>query len=581
MSDHTVSKNPIRKLPISLSNQIAAGEVVERPASILKELIENSIDADASRIRIEIQQAGLEKISVTDDGHGIPAGELCLAVSPHATSKIYSQDQLGHINTLGFRGEALASIASVSKFEIISKVADDDNAWKLDYSNDTESSYDQHDLDKLKLVPIAHPIGTTVTANKIFYNTPARKKYLRSERTEYLHVERTIKQLILSDFNSAFTFLHNEREVFRFQHAHDEQEKSRRVLKICGKAFYDNTVTLNFQSSGMTLTGWLAKGGYSRASADVQYFYINGRIIRDRVIFHAIRQAFKDTLPEGRYVAYVLYLTISTEFIDVNVHPTKHEVRFNDMRQVHDFLSHVITQALNSNQKSETNLNVAPMYENKNYNEMSHYMAESASEYLSKDSNKHIKGCFFGELLKVIEQRYLLTEYNSNIALINIKKAQSYLILSSLSREFKGNTIISKPLLIPESISLDEKLVDYLERNLAVINKTGINATVSGLNTVLLRAIPVVLSNVNYAKLFENIASFFIENKVSDDESERDDLLAVICSADIIDVSKFNKEIAKSLLFELNNIDAGLLMLENKSWWHTISADDLDNLLKL
>jgi DNA mismatch repair protein MutL len=582
MSDQIVSINPIRKLPISLSNQIAAGEVVERPASILKELIENSIDAGASCIHIEIQQAGLDKISVTDNGHGIPASELCLAVSPHATSKIYSQEQLGQINTLGFRGEALASIASVSKFEILSKVADDDTAWKLDYSNNTESSYDQHDLDKLKLVPVTHQIGTTVIANNIFYNTPARRKYLRTERTEYLHLERTIKQLILSDFNTAFIFKHNDREVFRFRQAQDEQAKSRRVLKLCGKSFYDNTVTLNFQASGMTITGWLANGGYSRASADIQYFYINGRIIRDRVIFHAIRQAFKDSLPEGRYVAYVLYLTIKTESIDVNVHPTKHEVRFNDMRLVHDFLSHVITEALNSKKNNNLELNSKTEFEKNHHNEMTDtdYVAESGTDYLNIDNygyNRKQSNYFFGGILKIVEQHYIVTEYNSTIALIDIKKAQSFLMHFTLVQQFQNNTIITKPLLIPISITLEKEQVDCIEKNLDIISKTGINVTVSGLNTLLLRAIPVILKNINYLLLFENIATLLTEYS----NSERDDFIPIICCSKIIDTLDYNIEQAEFLLCELNKLEKKLLFLEHKKWWQNIDTDYVDILFKL
>lgn len=584
MSDHTISKNPIQKLPVSLSNQIAAGEVVERPASILKELIENSIDAGARHIRIEIQQAGLEKISVTDDGFGIPASELCLAVSPHATSKIYSQEQLGHINTLGFRGEALASIASVSKFEISSRVAEDDTAWKLDYSNKNKSRYDDFDISKLKLIPVAHPIGTTVIANKIFYNIPARKKYLRTERTEYLHVEKVIKQLLLSDFNSAFVFIHNDREVYRFQPALDEQAKSRRVQKICGKSFYENTITLNFQASGMTLKGWLAKENYSRSSADIQYFYINGRIIRDRVIFHAIRQVFKDKLPEGRYVAYILYLTINTEFIDVNVHPTKHEVRFSDLRLVHDFLSHVLTQALRSNDGSESNLNPLSEFDTNKQNSLTGYVSEASKNYSNNSivslnipaGPQNFPESFFGNILGIIEQYYLLTEKKTGVTLINIKKAQSFLMTYKLLQQYKDNNIISKPLIIPASISLEQKQVDILEKYLNLFNKVGIEVTVTGLESIMLRSIPVVLTNINYSKLFKNIVVFLVNNKKIEIEA----FLLVLCNSDLVDTINFNTELATQLLFKLNNLDDTILMSENNKWWHKMSADDLDGLFK-
>ncbi len=580
MSDHTISKNPIRKLPISLSNQIAAGEVVERPASILKELIENSIDSGANQIRIDIQQAGLEKISVTDNGCGIPANELHLAVSPHATSKIYSQEQLGHINTLGFRGEALASIASVSKFEITSKVAEDDTAWRLDYSNKNKSSYDEQDVNNLKLTPMAHPIGTTVTANKIFYNTPARKKYLRTERTEYLHVERVIKQLILSDFNSAFVFIHNEREVYRFQQASDQSAQARRILKICGKSFYDNSVTLNFKASGMTLTGWLAKGNYSRASADTQYFYINGRIIRDRVIFHAIRLAFQDKIPEGRYVAYVLYLTIGTEFIDVNVHPTKHEVRFDDMRLVHDFLTHVITQALNSNSFNDDN-NIKEQRDDVDLvSEIkpNYYTASKAKENESRQqtSNK-LSQVFFGTILTIFKQRYALTEHQSDIKLIDIKKAQSYLTALNLTEQFTNGLIQSKPLMIPMSITLEQKQIDVIDNKICFLNELGIELTVTGLNSLLLRNIPVALTGIDYITLFKNIAIFLLDSATI--EIKVSNLIPVLCHADLIDNHNINFDYALALVTNLNKLDKTLLLSHDINWWQLLSIDDFERLL--
>ncbi len=578
MSNHIPSKNPIRKLPISLSNQIAAGEVVERPASILKELIENSIDAGAKHIRIDIVQAGLERISVTDDGHGIPANELCLAVSPHATSKLHTQEQLGHINTLGFRGEALASIASVSKFEILSRVADDDTAWKLDYSNENSASYDLHDLEKLKPVPIAHPIGTTVSANNIFYNTPARKKYLRTERTEYLHVERVIKQLLLSDFNTGFTFIHNEREIYRLQQALDQQSKARRVLKICGKTFYDNTVSLNFEASGMRLTGWLAKQNYSRSSADIQYFYINGRIIRDRFIFHAIRSAFSDKIPEGRYVAYILYLTINTESIDVNVHPTKHEVRFVEMRIVHDFLTHVITKALNFNITNEPNLKYLtdnfPVVGNTNHN----VIRDSSSDY-----NIHSEkirppsfeyNFFFGKILKILEHRYIMIDSNNALIVIDTLKAQSYIKLYNLKLEFKDDKIKPKPLLIPSSITLKKNQIDSLESQVNTLNNLGIEFTVTGIESLLLRAIPVVLRNVDYCKLLRNMANFLIENS----QFQINELLAILCSSELVVTSKFDFEAATLLIIELNELNNTAVMANENIWWHNIEPDDLTSL---
>ncbi|VAW98799.1 DNA mismatch repair protein MutL [hydrothermal vent metagenome] len=576
--DLSTSKKPIRKLPISLSNQIAAGEVVERPASILKELIENSIDSGANQIRIDIQQAGLEKITVTDNGCGIPVSELHLAVSPHATSKIHSQEQLGHINTLGFRGEALASIASVSKFEITSKVTEDDTAWTLDYSNKNTSSYDERDIKNLELIPAAHPVGTTVSANKIFYNTPARKKYLRTERTEYLHVERIIRQLILSDFDSAFVFIHNEREIYRFQAAHDMAAKSRRILKVCGKSFFDNSVTLNFKASGMTLTGWLAKSNFSKASADTQYFYINGRIIRDRVIYHAIRSVFQDKIPEGRYVAYVLYLTISTELIDVNVHPTKHEVRFDNMRLVHDFLSHVINQALHSNDINDGNSFVSQSSEVNLISEVkpNYYTAPRAKEFTATVSKKN-SPVFFGTVLKIFKQQYLLTEHHSEIKLIEIKKAQSFLSTQNLTQQYTNTCIQSKPLMIPVSISLEPIQIDIIESKISILNELGIELTVTGLDSLLLRNIPVAIIGVDYIKLFKNIAVYLLATPKNEIKSLN--LISVLCDAELIDSFNVNLDYVLALIARLNELDMSLLNSNDTNWWHTLCIEDFDRML--
>ncbi|MFI4954629.1 MAG: DNA mismatch repair endonuclease MutL [Gammaproteobacteria bacterium] len=291
----------IRLLNRLLANQIAAGEVVERPASVVKELLENSIDAKASQIDVTIQQGGFHHIKVRDDGCGIEQPDLRLAVCRHATSKIVKVEDLSYIDTLGFRGEALASIAAVSRFWMSSKPAQQTQAWQVHLNGlDTE----------IELQPTAHPTGTTVMVEDLFFNTPARRKFLRSERTEYLQIEEVFKRIALSHLNIGFSLTHNQRMIYRLLPATTDMQQQRRVAKIFGNNFIEHACNVDMQATGLALTGWLGLPTLSRSQNDLQYIYLNGRLVRDRVINHALRQAYEDILPTGRNALYILYLTV-------------------------------------------------------------------------------------------------------------------------------------------------------------------------------------------------------------------------------------------------------------------------------
>jgi len=311
-----------------LANQIAAGEVIERPASVVKELLENALDANAKRIDIELQLGGIEAIRVTDDGEGIYQDELPLAVSRHATSKISELDDLLNLSSLGFRGEALASICSVSKWEITSRQADAEMASQI--SSATETT----------VLEANHSKGTTVSVRKLFHNTPARRKFLRAERTEFRHCDDVIRRMALARFDVGFFVKHNGRLVHRLPAVIDDIGQTRRVAQLCGESFINNSLVIDFPRRDMRLWGWISKPEFSRQQADLQYFYINGRVIRDRVVNHAIRIAYQHLLLPGRQAAYVLHLEIDPASVDINVHPTKHEVRFRETRLVHDFITH-------------------------------------------------------------------------------------------------------------------------------------------------------------------------------------------------------------------------------------------------
>jgi DNA mismatch repair protein MutL len=340
----------INLLSQRLANQIAAGEVVERPASVIKELMENSLDAGASRIEIEIEQGGGKLIRIRDNGQGIHKDDLALALSRHATSKIAELNDLENIASLGFRGEALASISSVSRFSMTSKtqgygqspsqtVADkaEENAWKVEVSGKEMEAI---------LGPAAHPQGTTVEVRDLFFNTPARKKFLKTEKTEFSRIDGFVKRIALSRFDVQFSLNHNQRQIYKLLPADSEKDQQRRVALVCGPSFVENSVFVEMEGPGLKLWGWVSMPTFSRSQADLQYFYVNGRIVRDKLVTHAVKQAYRDVLFHGRHPAYVLYLELSPSTVDVNVHPTKHEVRFRDGRLVHDFLFSSLHKAL-------------------------------------------------------------------------------------------------------------------------------------------------------------------------------------------------------------------------------------------
>ncbi|GGF93898.1 MULTISPECIES: DNA mismatch repair endonuclease MutL [Cysteiniphilum] len=324
----------IKVLSTELANQIAAGEVVERPSSIVKELFENALDAGATEIILELEHGGKEKILIRDNGSGIEKDDLPLTLMPHATSKIYSLEELEAISSMGFRGEALASIGSIAKVKITSRTAQDEHAWCVDNQLDNE------------LIPASHPIGTTIEVAEVFYNTPARRKFLKAERTEYVHIDELLKKFMLCHFNVALTVWHNGKEVKSYPVADTPQKQQQRIADICGDEFIDNALLIQAEAMDLQLYGWVAKPQFSKSRADLQYFYVNGRIIKDKLIAHAIKQAYKDVLHHQRYPAFILFFNIDPHAVDVNVHPTKHEVRFRESRLVHDFLFAKIHHAL-------------------------------------------------------------------------------------------------------------------------------------------------------------------------------------------------------------------------------------------
>ena len=327
----------IKILPARLANQIAAGEVVERPASVIKELVENSLDSGATRIDIDIEKGGAKLIRVRDNGKGIAKDELGLALSRHATSKIHTLDDLEAIMSLGFRGEALASISSVSRLTLTSRPAAQEEAW---------SAYSEGRDMQVKLKPAAHPIGTTVEVLDLFFNTPARRKFLRTEKTEFAHIDELLKRIALSRFDVTINVRHNGKIIRQYRAAKNQLQTEKRIAAVCGNAFVRHMLRIELEHQGLKLHGWITTPEGARQQSDLQYCYVNGRMMRDKLINHAIRQSYEMSLKPDQFAAYVLFIELDPHQVDVNVHPAKHEVRFHQARLVHDFIYQALADAL-------------------------------------------------------------------------------------------------------------------------------------------------------------------------------------------------------------------------------------------
>ncbi|MFC3122309.1 DNA mismatch repair endonuclease MutL [Agaribacter flavus] len=345
-----MNTSSIRVLPARLANQIAAGEVVERPASVVKELVENSIDAGANNIVVEIEQGGHKRIAIRDNGKGIVKEELKLALSRHATSKIYDLEDLDSIMSMGFRGEALASISSVSRCSLTSKPENQEAAW--------QAFAEGRDMD-VELKPAAHPNGTTVEVLDLFYNTPARRRFLRAAKTEFQHIEQVVKRIALSHPNISFELKHNHKKILKYTATNAEK----RVEQICKPAFVSEMATIKYEYEDVVISGWVSKAGVGFDNNDKQYLFINKRMMKDRLLMHGIRQAYEGMLPDAKHPAFVLFLDLPPDALDVNVHPAKHEVRFRQGRKVHDAvfqgISEVLLSSLHSKQARESDVAVS------------------------------------------------------------------------------------------------------------------------------------------------------------------------------------------------------------------------------
>lgn len=525
---------PIRILPEQLIHQIAAGEVVERPASVIKELIENSLDAGATRVDVEIEEGGVRLIRVRDNGGGIEREELALALSRHATSKITTIDDLERVVTLGFRGEALPSIASVSRMRLTSRVADSSTAYAVSADNGVLSSVE----------PAPHPPGTTVEVRDLFFNVPARRKFLRAERTEAQHIARAIERLALSSFKTAFSLTAGKKLVAEYPAAHSQLERERRVAQIVGDEFMANALFVEHDSAGCRLTGWLCQPTYARAQPDLQHFYLNGRTLRDRVIASAIRLGYRDVIFGGRHPAYVLFMEIDPTQVDVNAHPAKLEVRFRDGRHVHDFLFRTVERVLRYTYAGASAPAPAPasidsfmpaaapagvwpsrgpqyVAANRSFGSQSSLglrvaeppvAAFAPAVDLQPEASVAAETPPLGFALAQLHGVYILSQAPDGLILVDMHAAHERTTYERMKAALGDGALASQPLLTPLAISVSQAEADVLEEHAAMLSKAGLEIERTGPGGVQVRAIPAFLKASHIDELVQRLGADLVAN---------------------------------------------------------------------
>ena len=609
----------IKLLSPRLSNQIAAGEVVERPASVIKEVLENSLDSGATRLDVDVESGGVKLMRIKDNGSGIEKEDLALALSRHATSKIYHLDDLEAVATLGFRGEALASISSVSRLTLTSKIADDESAWSVQ----TEG----RDM-QAEVVPAAHPQGTTVEIRDLFFNTPARRKFLRTEKTEFNRIDDVIKRLAMSRFDVAFCLRHNGKAIHNWREAPTPIEQERRVAQVCGPAFMENAVRIEVERAGLRLWGWVALPTFSRSQADLQHFYVNGRTIKDKLVTHAVRQAYQDVLFHGRHPAFVLYLEVDPAVVDVNVHPTKHEVRFRDGRLVHDFifrsLHHALAEVRPQDHMTDANnssvVQAAPaglaagefsgqgsmaLHNNASMvgsggglantggfqapQNSGFSVQEQAPAYQQlygvspsltqmQQDNQEVPP--LGYAIAQLKGIYVLAENADGLIVVDMHAAHERITYERMKLAVAETGIQAQPLLVPETIAVSQKEADCAESNLESFKNLGLELQRVGPESVLIRQIPVLLNNANVEQLVRDVLADFIEHGSSEriDNHINELLGTMACHGSVRANRRLSLAEMNALLRDMEATERSGQCNHGRPTWALQTLDELDKL---
>ena len=613
----------IQLLSPRLANQIAAGEVVERPSSVAKELLENCLDAGAKRIDIDVEQGGVKRLQIRDDGHGIASDQLPLALARHATSKIAALEDLEGVASLGFRGEALASISSVSRLTLTSRTADAEQAWQVEAEG--------RDMQP-RVQPAAHPQGTTVEVCDLFFNTPARRKFLRTEKTEFDHLQDVIKRIALARFDVAFHLRHNGKVVLALHPALDQVSQARRIAAVCGDAFLEQALPINVERNGLHLWGWVGLPTFSRSKADMQHFFVNGRIVSDRLVSHAVRQAYRDVLYGGRHPAFVLFLELDPNTVDVNVHPTKHEVRFRENRSVHDFLYSTLHRAIadvrpdNSQEPATTETlhppaisgldagefgpqghiplsdafsaqpalqpSVQPSgFSHNSYRQAAPTPQRAPENYqaayqaftellanLAEPAQEEIPPLGFA--IAQLKGIYILAENQHGLVLVDMHAAHERVMYERLKLAMANEGLRGQPLLVPETLALSEREVDCAEQHAQWFTQLGFELQGLGPESLAIRQIPALLKQADAAELVRDVLSDLMEYGSSDRiQAHTNELLATMsCHGAVRANRRLTLVEMNALLRDMEITERSGQCNHGRPTWTQLAMDELDKL---
>lgn len=580
---------PIRQLPAHLVNQIAAGEVVERPASVVKELLENSLDAGARAIFLDLESGGCKLIRVRDDGGGIPADEMGLALARHATSKISSLEDLDAIASLGFRGEALPSIASVARLLLRSRAVGADEAWQVEARDGALGVAE----------PCAHPTGTTVEVRDLFYNTPGRRRFLKKERTEYQHVDKWIRRLALARPDVAFTVAHNGRRVLDLAAASDRDGQRERLAALCGDAFASQAIFMEHESDGLALRGWLGLPTFNRSQADLQYWYVNGRSIADRTLSHAMRHAYRDVMFHGRHPAYVLYLSIDPASVDANAHPAKHEVRFRDGRRVHGVVAQAVEGAIAETRPGTGAASpvAAAAHRNGPFQQASislgtprHavrevldvYHAASGAQSAVVDAQQDTRSPPLGFAIAQLAGIYILAENVDGLVVVDMHAAHERIVYEKLKLAFEDGSLVRQPLLVPVSIEVSPFEATLAEDAADEFARLGLTIGRSGPGTIVVREVPALLKQADVEALVRDVLSDLAEAGSSDRIAARSaELLATMaCHHSMRAHRTLSVPEMNALLREMESTERAGQCNHGRPTWTRVSLAELDRLFQ-
>ncbi len=601
----------IQLLDSRLANQIAAGEVVERPASVLKELLENALDAGSESINVDVEQGGVKLLRVRDNGHGIEREDLPLALSRHATSKIRGLEDLEAIGTLGFRGEALAAISSVSRLTLASNVEGEAEGWQVQVEGRDMAP---------SVTPAGHPRGTTVTMRDLFFNTPARRRFLRTEKTEFNHLEEVFRRIALSEFNTAFRLTHNQKVIHQLPAGLDDTLRAARVAKLCGKGFMEQAIPVDVERDGIRLHGWMGLPTFSRSQADLQYFYVNGRVIRDKVVNHAVRQAYADVLYHGRHPAYVLFLELDPAMVDVNVHPTKHEVRFREQRMVHGFLYSSLHRAIaevRPGQESapavvEEALSVpmsAPTQGSMSLSAPSGrpYAPPASSGGFGYGQGMRQAGAYgalvqpqvseaapsemppvsedetvppLGYAVAQLHGIFILAENQHGMVVVDMHAAHERITYERLKQSWSDDKVRSQPLLVPVSLAVSSREADFAEEQPDVFTRLGFVVERAGPETLVVREVPAMLRNSDSESMVRDVLSDLLAQGSSERiEQKLDELLSTMaCHGSVRANRRLTIPEMNALLRDMEATERSGQCNHGRPTWTQMSLKDLDRL---